>query len=352
MQCVSNKTKLFSMFFGAQECTDMELAVRKRLNGFLLRFDEDLGGVIMEYSSAKLLQRQMYISSNRTPQVYVELVVDVILFNPKPGKKLVGQVNHISGDFLSILVYGVFNASIYQSSIRGNFQKVSGSDMWVNNTNRKETISQGTWVVFEVVQVDIAGNALGIVGSMFQPTSGPIKQTKKKRRTLDTMQENGVNMQCAQPQQLNEMSPTDQVQCIHTSQSTGLKDKKKLRKGEKRKRWEEKQQNQSESKKKKKRKQEQNKDDDNNDNQNCIHTSALKTQQQNNGNQDMQGQLGKGDIIELLDSDDSNKKKSKKQKKKKHKVDAKNQSSNSQQKELKSTSKSSQQQNKQENQSM
>eukprot|EP01024_Parvocaulis_polyphysoides_P062002 TRINITY_DN696_c0_g1_i2.p1 TRINITY_DN696_c0_g1~~TRINITY_DN696_c0_g1_i2.p1 ORF type:complete len:339 (+),score=56.09 TRINITY_DN696_c0_g1_i2:81-1097(+) len=306
---LSNKTKLFSMYFSAQEIEDLDRGIRKRLNSFLLRFDEDLGGVMIEYSNLRRLEQQMHISSNRTPYLHCEVVVDAIIFNPKPGKQLIGQVNHFSNDFLSLLVYGIFNAAITADRMRANFVKTSSK--WVNSENKKEQISVGTWVIFEVVQVDRSGSIFGIAGSMLEPSSGPIITSKKKHTKSNIKYQPDFNKL---PDQQQVQENGEQKEQLVEKKSK----KRKKREGN----------HDEEKTKKKKKKVVTDKTETNIQNQQESKNHD-KNQQQVHEN----GQLQNGDVIEILDDSDHEndkvqKRKDKKQKKKKNKGKGEKQLSN------------------------
>eukprot|EP01026_Neomeris_dumetosa_P076197 TRINITY_DN8157_c0_g1_i8.p1 TRINITY_DN8157_c0_g1~~TRINITY_DN8157_c0_g1_i8.p1 ORF type:complete len:390 (-),score=75.52 TRINITY_DN8157_c0_g1_i8:435-1517(-) len=308
MWALKRKTTRFSLYFSAQETQDIKNGIKKRLNEFLLKYDDDLGGVMLEYSNMALIQQQMQISSNRTPYLHVEVVADATIFNPKPGKQLVGQVNHLGGDFLSVLVYGIFNAVIFSNQIRGNFQPVPGTKTWVNKENKKEVIKQGSIIIFEVIRIDKQGNVFGITGSMLQPSSGPVKQSlQKDEHLIKYNTENGIgNSNSGFVDSIDEEKQILQTE-NGLQQVDDSKNKKQKKKEKKRKREE------GEDVKEKKKKKKKQKTDEQNEESKKIKIKKEDGVQNGNHEQEANG------VILLLDSDDEKKEKKKKKKKKKDK---------------------------------
>eukprot|EP01023_Acetabularia_acetabulum_P031634 TRINITY_DN2962_c0_g2_i4.p2 TRINITY_DN2962_c0_g2~~TRINITY_DN2962_c0_g2_i4.p2 ORF type:complete len:176 (+),score=32.85 TRINITY_DN2962_c0_g2_i4:827-1354(+) len=130
------------------------------------------------------------------------------------------------------------------------------NDRWVNKDNKKEQISVGSWVVFEIVEVDKSVGIFGITGSMQHPNSGPIitfkkqqyqdkdQKTKPKKRQRDETNElekpkkkkktkNGIQQHHLD--NWKEQAEKGVIEIIDSSDNDGEKTSKKRDKKEKKK---------------------------------------------------------------------------------------------------------------------
>lgn len=72
-----------------------------------------------------------------SPMVYLNVMLDLIIFHPQVGSFVSGVVNKISFRHLGVLVHGIFNAAIE-----------------VPQKGRKNTVRDGQEIVFEVTEIN------------------------------------------------------------------------------------------------------------------------------------------------------------------------------------------------------
>ena len=85
--------------------------VREQLNRSMLKYVEQLGGVLMSYTNLRL-QRPLGRIAFDAPEIHIRVQFKATYFAPKVGDVIDGTVSRVGGDHIAILVNGVFNASI------------------------------------------------------------------------------------------------------------------------------------------------------------------------------------------------------------------------------------------------
>ena len=89
----------------------VDAAVEARLQGMLLKYMDQLEGVLVEYRNVQLVQDTARIVQD-SPYLYVQVVLDAVVFCPLVDAKTVGRVNHTSVDHVAFLVHGLFNGNV------------------------------------------------------------------------------------------------------------------------------------------------------------------------------------------------------------------------------------------------
>ncbi|CAN9503888.1 unnamed protein product [Ophioblennius macclurei] len=85
--------------------------IREELETELLRFSHRLNGVPLAYDNVKILGRHGDIFDD-SGYIHMDIEANFIVFQPKKGQKLLGQVNKLGVSHVGCLVHGCFNASI------------------------------------------------------------------------------------------------------------------------------------------------------------------------------------------------------------------------------------------------
>ena len=85
--------------------------VREQINRSVLRYVEQLNGVLLSYSKLRLTSPLGKISHD-APEVHVRVEFDATYFAPKVGEILEGSVSRIGSDHVALLVLGIFNAAV------------------------------------------------------------------------------------------------------------------------------------------------------------------------------------------------------------------------------------------------
>lgn len=92
---------------------NMIAAVKGQLNDMLLKYSEDIQGVAVSYSDLELPRGMEYGRIlGAEPWVHVDLRATMVVFRPIRGLQLRGMVSQASDSHVSLLVYGMFNASL------------------------------------------------------------------------------------------------------------------------------------------------------------------------------------------------------------------------------------------------
>eukprot|EP01080_Neovahlkampfia_damariscottae_P009884 gene9884-2206_t len=105
---------------------DLKNAIKRKLDVYLFRYDENLKGVIISYKDIELIDELSNISYNpNDTHLQFSIRVNLLLFCPIPNSILSGIVNHIDHEFITLNVYGIFNARILTKRLK---DKVNEND--------------------------------------------------------------------------------------------------------------------------------------------------------------------------------------------------------------------------------
>ena len=166
----------------------------------LLKYNGDLKGVPLLYSRVELtptpttqsiptpsgyptpvnssslpVESAAIIAEN--PQLHIWIRVRWLAFCPSPGSRVVGSIVKQGPEQISLLLLGLFNATIKRSQLAGTLEWSEEDSAWISPALGRR-IGLGDLLEFEVLAVKTELNLLRIVGSldkMQQPA-----QTKKK----------------------------------------------------------------------------------------------------------------------------------------------------------------------------
>eukprot|EP00743_Colponemidia_sp_Colp-15_P007375 GILK01007963.1.p1 GENE.GILK01007963.1~~GILK01007963.1.p1 ORF type:complete len:250 (+),score=53.32 GILK01007963.1:41-790(+) len=179
---------------------NIKAGVEEQLNQMLLKYTEEMDGVLLSYWDLKYRNRHARII-NETPYLHFHIQTQVLTFAPTPGLRLVGTINKAGSHHLGLLVYKVFNASIDAEHIKSDFKFDETTDSW-RNKKTGETLKLGQEVRFEVTKVHRSEGLLSISGSLMSKDAGPVSAggqhtseiaapdsvTKKRKRSIDISQ--------------------------------------------------------------------------------------------------------------------------------------------------------------------
>ena len=90
-----------------------DAGVREQLRLALLRYVDTLGGVVVSYSELRFTSALGIIRED-APHIHVGVSVRVVLFAPREGQQLDGELVRIGADgHMALLVHGLFNATVF-----------------------------------------------------------------------------------------------------------------------------------------------------------------------------------------------------------------------------------------------
>ncbi|GLC36636.1 hypothetical protein PLESTM_000483500 [Pleodorina starrii] len=130
--------------------------VKEQLNANLLRYVDEIDGVLVAYSNIEILTKKPVIHPY-FPYFHLDVRADVLVFKPAPGMTLVGRVNHIGEDYMSALVLGVFNVTIPARSVMEDLHFLLEEAKWIHTKQPQHQIAEHSYVVFKVEDTDAPG---------------------------------------------------------------------------------------------------------------------------------------------------------------------------------------------------
>lgn len=146
---------------------DPMTALKQELNSKLLTWDEVSKGVVVSYDKITVLESKGRVRIFQdSPFMNVHVSVRLLLFCPKPGGKLVGEVNFISPNTIGLLVHGIFNASIAEENIPQDWEFNDDDDDAPFWQCGEEKVEVGSYVSFEVLDIRSTDDILSIQASI------------------------------------------------------------------------------------------------------------------------------------------------------------------------------------------
>ena len=130
---------------------------RGALDRMLLKWSEDLEGVLLTHEGAALLPDPGRVLGT-LPYVRAGVSARLQVFAPRVGDALVGEVTKLGGDYIALLVMGIFPAVIPVKNIREGFQQEkegSPEACWTcvgREAGHPHRVSIGTMAKFRVTQ--------------------------------------------------------------------------------------------------------------------------------------------------------------------------------------------------------
>ena len=112
-------------------CGNMVEAVKKQLNDMLLKYSEEIEGTPVAYSNLELPKGMEYGRIlGAEPWVHGDLRATMVVFRPIRGLKLRGMVSAVSDSHVSLLVYGMFNASLSAQDLSKHYRYNYENTTW------------------------------------------------------------------------------------------------------------------------------------------------------------------------------------------------------------------------------
>ncbi|KJE96309.1 hypothetical protein CAOG_006651 [Capsaspora owczarzaki ATCC 30864] len=140
-------------------------AVHDHMNKLLMKYHEDLEGVVIAYSNVRLQQENGVILADN-PHIHFYVSATLLVLCPIIGNKLVGQVDKIGVDHIGLLIYGTLNASIPRDSIGTNLECDGQQEYWYDINQPDYQIRVGSVLQFTVTRLQTSQDILSIEGSL------------------------------------------------------------------------------------------------------------------------------------------------------------------------------------------
>ncbi|KAJ8603092.1 hypothetical protein CTAYLR_006669 [Chrysophaeum taylorii] len=149
---------------------DIRIHVFGLLQDALMRYNEQIGGAPIAFSDIGLApgcrHGRVYGIDPQVAHIFVEVRLKACVFCPEPSQHLVGRVTKVGADFVSLLVYGQFNASIAS----GNFGDVTydeATDRWTR-TDETVSVQLNTRILFELLRFETQSGILAMEGKFIR----------------------------------------------------------------------------------------------------------------------------------------------------------------------------------------
>ena len=150
------------------------------LDTLVMRYVPQLSGVLITHAPTRFLQDTAVFSADSafaTANVGFECVV----WRPKIGQVLEGNIALSSPSHVSLLLYGLFNASIPASHLSAEWEFVNdheaagqGMGYWRSKVDSSKLGGQDGKLCFTVISLTVANHMLSLHGSLLdEPFNGP-----------------------------------------------------------------------------------------------------------------------------------------------------------------------------------
>lgn len=90
----------------------VEEGVRRILESELYQFNPSLRAIPIAINHFEVTSDVVEITPVRMDSIYIVIEADLIVFRPQEGDELEGVIKAVADDYVSVMIYGVFNASI------------------------------------------------------------------------------------------------------------------------------------------------------------------------------------------------------------------------------------------------
>ncbi|KAJ6666569.1 hypothetical protein lerEdw1_020292 [Lerista edwardsae] len=141
-----------------------------QLDAELRRYSESFQGVPVAYDDIKIINELGDIIDDMGA-IHLDIEANFVVFQPKPGKKLVGIINKVAPSHMGCLVHGCFNASIPKP------------DHMTIEEWKNIGFEIGNGLVFKVLHFDSdAAGVFCIRGKLCRDSTGERPKEKRKRK--------------------------------------------------------------------------------------------------------------------------------------------------------------------------
>ena len=119
------------------ELKDASAAVAGKLDGLLMRYKPQLGGVVLAYSGAKAAVRDAPAVLPYVPHVVLDVSATLTVFSPRVGECVHGVVTAVGSELISLLVSGI-KAVVRADELRAiSADDQAGGDKWSYDPARR-----------------------------------------------------------------------------------------------------------------------------------------------------------------------------------------------------------------------
>eukprot|EP00271_Cylindrocystis_brebissonii_P013696 TRINITY_DN3383_c0_g3_i1.p1 TRINITY_DN3383_c0_g3~~TRINITY_DN3383_c0_g3_i1.p1 ORF type:complete len:330 (+),score=76.27 TRINITY_DN3383_c0_g3_i1:85-1074(+) len=188
--CLTTAKAFLKLTIHPSRANLVELGVHEELNALILKYNEDFEGVLLAYSDLVLQQPHAKILDGLSPYFRVQLSASLLLFTPHVGDLLEGEVHSCGPDYVSLLVLGVFNASVKGKELLDRFaskDELAIHPSYSSRSERKHRMRMGSRVRFRVIGVRVEVDDNLVIDGTLTPSNTGTLDWLTKRRPLDAI---------------------------------------------------------------------------------------------------------------------------------------------------------------------
>lgn len=155
---------------------NLEEGIRSVLSRMLMRYNNDLEGIVLSYDKLQVLEDNAEIFFER-PHLHFKIRFRALMYRPIVGSYVIGTVNNVSdGDHIGLLVHGLFNAVLLptKGALSSDYAYSKADNAWTNSTTQ-ESITVGTQVRLKVTRVEQSAGIVSMQTSMLDDMTGIIR---------------------------------------------------------------------------------------------------------------------------------------------------------------------------------
>ncbi|PSR99606.1 DNA-directed RNA polymerase I subunit RPA43 [Actinidia chinensis var. chinensis] len=155
-------------------------AILRELSSLLFKFNETFDGVVLAYD-VNIHSKTTKILPGIHPYFGVRLQAKLLLFNPKPGMLLEGEVVKLGQQSIHVIVLGFASAIITEEDIREEFKYKLKHDeeVFTSTSHKRHKIKVGTVLRFVAKSFD--EEILHISGSLLPAHTGSARWLDKNK---------------------------------------------------------------------------------------------------------------------------------------------------------------------------
>lgn len=149
------------------ESTNPLPAAHKQLQKLLFKFEDSLEGIPISYSQLNFPRGKEYARIlGENPWIHVDFLTEITMFKPRIGQHICGKVIKVADNFLSILVFAMFNASISGASMGKNYKYNPTINKWQSKQGNLPDLGEGDKIVFLISSFEHSNGVINIEGCL------------------------------------------------------------------------------------------------------------------------------------------------------------------------------------------
>ncbi|XP_050080711.1 probable DNA-directed RNA polymerase I subunit RPA43 [Anopheles maculipalpis] len=132
-----------------RDCEHIIKGVRRCVTDKIGRYHAKVNGIVLGYAKIRIDNALSALRLD-SPYLHVRATIDYYVFQPRIGSTLRGTVNYVSKEFVSAMIYRVFNVTVKLGK----------------NVNQQQTVKKGSDITFNVKSCDMKSELPVIEGEL------------------------------------------------------------------------------------------------------------------------------------------------------------------------------------------